>query len=393
MKITKVEVMLVDPGMRDSLAWWPVVCRVHTDEGIYGDGEAALSFGRASHAAYGALIDFAKLVIGMDPLAHEVIWEKLYKSTFWAQNGGPAVFGALSAIDVALWDIKGKFFGVPVYALLGGKFRDKLRTYASQLQGGWCDKRMAVGATEDYAKWAKVAVDQGYDAVKFDFFTFDRDGRRFCAEETTRLQPAKMIAMVKERCAAVREAVGSDVDIIVENHAFIDSQVAVQIGEAIKPYNIFFFEEPCTPTPKMTKFVCEKLNIPIAQGERVYTRWGYAPYFENGSVQVIQPDLGTCGGITECMKICAMAHTYDVGVQLHVCSSPLLTAASLQVEAAIPNFVIHEHHAYNLHEYNKRLCIYDYQPKNGFFEVPDLPGIGNEFSPYVFEHSERTVVA
>lgn len=392
MKITEIEVMLVDPGMRDNMAWWPVVCRVHTDEGIYGDGEAALSFGRASHAAYGALIDCAKLVIGMDPFQNEVVWEKLHKSTFWAQNGGPAIWGAISAIDIALWDIKGKALGVPVSTLLGGKFRDKLRTYASQLQGGWCDKRLAVGKTEDYAMWAKVAVDEGYDAVKFDFFTFDLDGRRFCSEETTRMQPLAKVHLVEERCAAVREAVGPDVDIIVENHAYIDAQGAVQFGRALEPYDIFFFEEPCTSTPKMTKFVHDNISIPIAQGERIYTRWGFAPYFENGSVQVIQPDLGTAGGITECMKICAMAHTYDVGVQLHVCSSPLLTAASLQVEACIPNFLIHEHHAYNLHDYNKQMCIYDYQPKDGYFEVPSLPGIGNELSEYVFEHSERTTI-
>ena len=137
MKIISVDIMRVDVPPTDNPGWEPIVCRVYTDEGIYGDGEAALAYGRASIGAFGMLQDFAKLVIGMDPLDNEVIWEKLYKSTFWAQNGGPVVFSAMSAIDIALWDIKGKYFKVPVYKLLGGKMRGKLRSYASQLQFGW----------------------------------------------------------------------------------------------------------------------------------------------------------------------------------------------------------------------------------------------------------------
>lgn len=173
----------------------------------------------------------------------------------------------------------------------------------------------------------------------------------------------------------------------MENHSYIDAQAAVQLGRLAEKYNIFCFEEPCTPNPKMNKFVSDHLNMPIAQGERIYTRWGYAPYFEDGSIQMIQPDIGNCGGITETKKVCDLAHIYDVGVQIHVCSSPLLTAASLHLEAAIPNFTIHEHHVYNRFDYNKRLCKYDYQPVNGYFTVPELPGIGNEFSDFVFENA------
>ena len=110
-------------------------------------------------------------------------------------------------------------------------------------------------------------------------------------------------------------------------------------------------------TAKMNKFVCDKLNIPIAQGERIYSRWGYAPYFEDGSIQLIQPDVGNCGGLTEAKKICDLAYIYDVGVQAHVCASPLSTAVALQLEAAIPNFTIHEHHVYNRYDYNKNYVI------------------------------------
>lgn len=387
MKITKVDVMIMDLKPEDNKTWKPVLCRVYTDAGIYGDGEAAMAYGSGSTGAFSTIVDFAHKIVGMDPLQTEFIWETLYKETFWGQNGGPVIFSAISALDVALWDIKGKFFNVPLYQLLGGKVRNKLRCYASQLQFGWGDKKTPAVTIEDYVNNAKKAVAEGYDAIKIDFFTFDEEGRRLNHEDTTRLLPPKYVNMVINRLAAVREAVGPDVDIIMENHSYIDAQVAVQLGRLAEKYNIFCFEEPCTPNPKMNKYVHDQLNMPIAQGERIYTRWGYAPYFEDGSIQMIQPDIGNCGGITETKKVCDLAHIYDVGVQIHVCSSPLLTAASLHLEAAIPNFTIHEHHVYNRYDYNKRLCKYDYQPVDGYFTVPELPGIGNEFSDFVFENA------
>lgn len=270
--------------------------------------------------------------------------------------------------------------------------RGKLRSYASQLQFGWGTVRTPAYSTEDYVNNALQAVAEGYDAIKIDFFTFAPDGHRYCAEETTRIQPPAIVKLVIGRLAAVREAIGPDVDIIMENHSYIDAQVAVQLGRLAEKYNVLYFEEPSTPNPKVNKFISERINIPIAHGERIYTRWGYAPYFENGSIQLIQPDLGTCGGITEGKKICDMAHVYDVGVQAHVCASPLSTAAALQLEAAIPNFAIHEHHMYNRIAYNKNMCIYDYQPVNGYIAVPDLPGLGNELSDYCFTHGERVTI-
>ena len=392
MKITKVDVRLINPKAEDNKPWTPVGIRVYTDAGIYGDGEAAMAYGSISRGAYGAVIDFSEKIIGKDPLDTEVIWEDLYKSTFWAQNGGPVTFGAISAIDVALWDIKAKYFGVPLYKLLGGKQRDKLRCYASQLQFGWGPVRVGLTTAQEYADIAKKAVAEGYSAVKVDFFTFDRDGSRFNHEQMTRLLPAYYVNLVEERVAAVREAIGSDVDLIMENHSNIDAQGAVQLAKIVEKYNIFMLEEPCTPAPDVNKFVHDHITIPVSQGERIYTRWQYKQYFQDGSIQMIQPDIGNCGGITETKKVCDMAHAYDVGVQIHVCSSPILTAAALHLESVLPNFTIHEHHVYNLHNYNKQLCIHDYQPEHGYFSIPEIPGIGNEWSQYAFTHCQLTTV-
>ena len=373
--------------------WRPVICRIFTDAGIYGDGEAALTYCVGAPAAVGMLRDLAKRLIGKDPLDTEVLWDHCYRDTFWGQNAGPVHFAAMSCLDIALWDIKGKFFGVPVYKLLGGKRRDSLRTYASQLQFGWSDQGMKpCGATEEYIEAALKAVDEGYDAVKYDFFTYDRDKRGFTTNERIGLLRPYYLDLVEERVAAVRSAVGSGVDIIVENHSYTDVQSAVQIGQRLEKYNIFCYEEPTTPDPVLTKLVQEQVRIPIASGERIYSRWQYAPYFQNGSLRMIQPDIGNCGGLTEAKKICDMAYVYDIGVQAHVCSSPLATAVALQLECVIPNFVIHEHHMFNLQEYNKELCIYDYQPVNGQISIPDLPGLGNEFSEYALTNCEKYTV-
>lgn len=133
---------------------------------------------------------------------------------------------------------------------------------------------------------------------------------------------------------------------------------------------------------KVFRKIAAKTDIPLATGEHTYTRWGFLPLFESGAISVAQPDIGNCGGITECKKICDMAAVYDVGIQTHVCSSPISVAAALQLEAAIPNFVIHEHYAVNAMPGFIALCKYDYQPRDGYFEVPDLPGLGQELSDY-----------
>ena len=394
MKITKIEVMrfnclnLTDPG-----GWNPIGCRIYTDEGIYGDGEAALAWGKASQAVLHMMKDYGEVLIGMDPLDNEVIWDKLYRDYYWGQNGGPIIFGAISAIDMALWDIKGKYFNVPVYKLLGGKKRDKLRCYASQLHQGWGKEFGEQYKIEQLVASCKAAVDDGYDCIKIDFFTYKEDGSRFnfALDNVQFLDPQKM-NMLEARISAVREAIGPDIDLIIENHAYTDTNSAIQIGRMAEKYRIMYFEEPNTAFRPIIKKVSEAVRIPIAHGERLYSRWQFSQVFEDGSVSVIQPDLGSCGGITEGKKICDMAYTYDVGVQIHICGSPILTAASLQLECVIPNFVIHEHHNINCRDYNIELCVHDYQPENGYYRIPEVPGLGNEYSPAAIERSDKIIV-
>lgn len=391
MKITKVDVLHLKTNLKNG-HWRPIVCRIYTDEGIYGDGEAALAYGESQIAAFGIVQNFAKLIIGMDPLQHEVIWDKLYRTTFWGQNGGPVIFAGISAIDIALWDIKGKYYNAPIYELLGGKRREKLRTYASQLQFSWGPDIIPQRTPDDYAREAKKAVAEGYDAIKIDFFTFKPDEGNFNDNDRLGLLSPEYLQMYEARVKAVREAIGPNVDIIMENHSRPDAQSAVQLGWAVQKYNIFYFEEPNTPNPKTAKFISSKLSMPIAHGERVYSRWQYAPFFEDQSVQVIQPDLGNCGGLTEGKKICDMAYVYDISVQAHVCASPLSTAVALHLESVIPNFVIHEHHTNNLKPWNKELCTVDWQPVDGKFKVPEGPGLGCEFTDKVLNTENKIIV-
>lgn len=385
MKIVKVDIILMEIAPKDNLPWGPILCRVYTDNGLYGDGEAAIAYGIGKNASYGMIKDLSKLIIGMNPLDNEVIWEKLYKATFWGQNGGPIFFSGLSAIDIALWDIKGKYYNAPVYQLLGGAMRKKLRCYASQLQFGWDDKKIPAYSIDDYVNNCKKALSEGYDAIKIDFFTFSDENYRFDHEKTFYRITPKEENLIVDRVKAVRETIGPNVDLIMENHSNLDLTTAKKLADRLKPYNIKYLEEATTPFTKINKHLSDHVDIPIAHGERIYTRWGYAPYFEDRSIDMIQVDIGNTGGLTEAKKICDMAYVYDVGVQAHVCASPLSTAVALQLEAVIPNFVIHEHHVYNRYDYNKKMAKKNIEPVNGYLTIPEEPGLGNEISDYCFE--------
>jgi galactonate dehydratase len=301
---------------------------------------------------------------------------------------------AISAIDTALWDIKGKYYQAPVYELLGGRHRDKLRAYASQLQFGWgCQKMESLGKLEDYAESCKRAVEEGYSAVKVDVLQFDEDGRRMPYSELVGSLSRKTMVLAEKRLAAIRDAAGEDVDIILENHANTDANTAIQLGRLAEAYDVLFYEEPTLPlNPSVSKKVAEKVSIPLATGERTYSRWGFLPLLESGVISVIQPDIGNCGGVTECRKICDMAHIYDVSVQTHVCSSPLNLAVSLHLEAAIPNFMIHEHHMTSTLKSVADQFVHDYQPVNGYFEIPDAPGFGQDLSEQAEAEAQIEVI-
>ena len=394
MKITSVDVILVTLGRAatESSPWNPTIIRIHTDMGISGYGEMGLTYGRAKNAAYGMAQDFGRLILGMDPMDNEKIWDKLHRSTFWGLGNGGIVMSAISAIDIALWDIKGKALGVPCYQLLGGKTNQKLRAYASQIQFDWGKESRCLVRPEEYAEAALKAIADGYDAVKVDPVGFDSRGVWY-GHKTYGIMDQKHLRLSVDRLAAVREAVGPDVDIIVELHAKTDANSAIPFARAIEPFHCFYYEEPTSPmNDGNMDLISKSIRLPVASGERIYTRWGYRPFFEKHALQVIQPDLGNTGGLTEGKKICDMAHIYDIPVQMHICGGPIATAAALQLEAAIPNYLIHEHHAAALLDENIRSCKYDYQPVNGYFDVPDLPGIGQELSDEALETAEITTL-
>ena len=398
MKITSVEVYL----------GYAINVKINTDEGISGFGEAGLSYGNSREAAFGQCQDYAKLVIGMDPMNTEEIWNHLHRHTFWGMGGGAVIMAGIAAIDTACWDIKGKALGVPVYQLLGGKTNKKLRSYASQLQFGWGSMNkegnaMGLGVLYDpkeYYDVVKEAMADGYDAVKIDpVFApakpmenpqelFANQG---CHYRGSMRQHNLQLAV--DRIAAAREAGGPDLDIIVEIHSLLDANTAADLGKALEPYRIMYYEEPTQPmNPSLYKFLKERTSLPLATGERSYSRWGFRQFFEDRTLSIIQPDLCNTGGISETKKICDMAHVYDVGVQIHVCGGPIATAAALQVEAVIPNFCIHEHHVGALQKNCVESCVYDYQPVNGFYEIPDKPGIGQELSEKEMATAKKAVI-
>jgi len=402
MKITKVDV--IQEKVPERASWRPILCRIYTDEGIYGDGEAALAYGIAAPAAFGMVRDLASLIIGMDPFNTEEIWEHLHRHTFWGMGGGVVVTSAMAAIDTACWDIKGKALNVPVYKLIGGKTNKKLRAYASQLQFGWrtlIEKNDALTLLydpQDYYDVVKDAVAEGYDAVKIDpvFAPLEDAGMAPFATQGNQIRGCYREHDLKrsvERIAAAREAGGPDLDIIVEIHSLLDANTAAVLGKALEPYRIMYYEEPTMPcNPDVFKHIKSRCSLPLATGERSYTRWGFRQFFEDRTLDVIQPDLANTGGITETKKICDMAQVYDVGVQIHVCGGPIATAAALQVEAAIPNFVIHEEHNANLLKVFKEAGKYYHAPVNGFYEVPELPGIGQEMSEKAMATARRVVI-
>ncbi len=358
----------------------PTVVRINTDEGISGYGEIGLSYGAAEHASFGMAKDFAKLIIGMNPMNNEEVWEKIFRKTFWGMGGGTVIFGGISGIDIALWDIKAKMLGVPIYQLLGGKTNTKLRTYASQIQFDWAKDGVNLVYPEQYAEATRKAMAEGYNCVKVDPVGMNMKGE-WMGWNCYGLLQYEQLKIAIDRVAAIREAGGPNMDIIIELHSLTDTNSAIQLGRELEQFRCFYYEEPTHPlNAESMKQIAHSVKIPMAAGERIYTRWGYRPFFENRSLHVIQPDLGNCGGFSEVKKICDMAHVYDVAVQVHVAGGPLATAAALHLESVIPNFLIHEHHAVAIQDATIALCKYDYQPKNGFYEVPDLPGLGQELS-------------
>ncbi len=371
MKVVGAKIYLVDIGGRR-----PVLVQVFTDEGISGVGDAAVAYGAGATAAVGMIKDLAEgMVLGQDPFRIEALWSEMYDHSFWAKGGGPIVFAGISAIEQALWDIKGKALGVPVYEMLGGKFRDKARVYAN----GWSFRS---ATPDEFAREAERVVRDGYTALKLyplaspDTTTPDGFLRHVSLRAIVREAEDLAVARVK----AVRDAVGPDVDVLLDMSAELTTDAVIRFGQRVEEYDIFFFEEPVDPFDvEALKKVSEHVNIPIAVGERLYTRYGFRPVMERHAADILQPDIGNTGGIMEAKKIAAMAEAYNMRIQPHTCASPVATAAALQLDACIANFIIQELYPYRIPEHFQ---VVDHAPEldmqDGHLPIPDRPGLGVE---------------
>ena len=372
MKIIEVKIYeaLINPKYR---GWKPIIVRIDTDEGIYGAGEVALAYGTGSTAGVMMVRNLAeKFLIGADPFRIEQLWDTMYRKTFWAQGGGPVVFGGMSAIDEALWDIKGKALGAPVYELLGGRCWDRLRVYANAWARG-------CGSPHEFAEAAQRVVADGFTAMKFDPFLADPTGKRIYPK---RVIDRQLADLAYDRVKAVREAVGPTIDILIEVHGNLGPTAAIQMGKRFEESNPFFYEEPVDAlNVECMKKVAEKVNIPIAAGERLYTRYGFRQYIEQQVIDIAQPDIGLTGGISETKKIAAYAETYNIHVQPHNCAGPVATAAAVQIDACIPNFIIQEWFPYQ-DEAQYQLVKEALEPRvvDGYLDIPDAPGLGVELN-------------
>ena len=355
MKIAEVKAFVtMPPGASNNY----VFVKVSTDEGIVGWGES--SVGATSVSA--VVEEIGETLVGENPFRIEDHWQKLYH-LYHNIRGGVLQMAAISGIEIALWDIKGKALGVPVYELLGGQIRDKLWAY------GRFD-----GRTPDLAvEYALSQVEAGFTALKGD--PFGHQGL-FTTVDSERDAIAKV--------AAVRDAVGDDVELLVEVHGRLTPAEAIRIGQALEEFRPFFFEEPVPPQniDAMAR-VASAINIPLATGERLYTKWGFRDLLEKQVVAVVQPDVCHAGGILELKKIAAMAETYYVGFAPHNPYGPINTMAAIQVDACTPNFLIQEggHGVW----YDAVLKEPMTPQREGYFDVPTAPGLGLDLDEAALE--------
>ncbi len=368
MIVKQANVYVVETG-----SFRPVIVELVTDEGITGIGEGAVGFGTGCNAAAAQIADLAQgFVVGKDPGRICDIWNDFYYHTFWGKGAGAIFYAAVSALEQALWDIKGKTLGVPVYEMLGGKQRDELRVYANGWSEGKCD------TPEDFAKRAQEVVADGFDAIKL-YPLSQRDPVRHLNlhlknREVSRENYTRCIESVK----LVREAITEDVDLLIDMTAEGTTDVMTRIAKDIEPYKPYWYEEPLDAFDvDAYRELKQKTNLTIATGERLFTRYGFRRLIETRAVDVVQPDPGTCGGILEGWRIGSMAETYNMRIAPHNCGGPVLTAAAVQLSACLSNFAIQETFPYHSNlQYEIVENPLERQIKNGRLQVPTLPGLG-----------------
>jgi len=348
-KITSFETFIVPPR-------W-LFLKIVTDEGIVGWGEPIIE-GKAFtvQAAVNELMDG---LLGKDPLRIEDHWQVMYRAGFY--RGGPILMSAIAGIDQALWDIKGKYLNTPVYQLLGGACRDSIRVY-SWIAG---DRPTDVGISALEKKAA------GFSAIKMN-----------ASEEMQMIDSYEKIDQVIGRVASVREAVGPYMGIAVDFHGRVHKPMAKILAKELEPYRLMFIEEPVLPeNNEDLREIAHHTNIPIATGERMFSRWDFKKLLSDGYADIIQPDLSHAGGITECKKIFAMAEAYDVAVAPHCPLGPIALASCLQVDATAYNAFIQEQ-SLGIH-YNQGNDLLDYLTdssvfayEEGYVNIPQGPGLG-----------------
>ena len=356
MKITKITTYIVPPR------WLSL--KIETDEGIFGWGEPVIE-GRA-HTVAAAVDELSDYLIGQDPLQIEKHWQAMYRGAFY--RGGPILMSAIAGVDQALWDIKGKYHDAPVHQLLGGQVRDRIRVYA--WVGG--DRPDAIVAS------AKAAIAGGFKATKMNI-----------TEEMQIVDTMATVDQAVERMASLREAVGNKLDIAVDFHGRVHAPMARVLIKALEPYSPFFIEEPVLSEHLEAMAELRKnTHIPIATGERLFSRFDYKRVFTLGAADIIQPDLSHAGGITECKKIADMAEAWDIGLAPHCPLGPIALAACLQVDAVCQNAFIQEQ-SQGIH-YNQSNDLTDYlvdpsvfHYKDGYVDIPQKPGLGIEIDEEV----------
>jgi len=358
MRITRVRAFVVNAEMRN----W-VFVKVETDTpGLYGWGEASLEW--KTRALVGAVEDFEPMLIGEDPKRIEHLYQKMYRQSFWRL--GVIGMSAISAIEQALWDIRGKDLEVPVFDLLGGRVRDKVRMY-THLGGG---DMKAVYETFDPGPLIELAhkvVGEGYTALKVVFVPYSRP--------LEGIRPVKKFASLMEQ---LRTSVGDDIDIMVDFHGRTTPAVATQYIHAIEEFSPYFCEEPVPPENVDSLVeVTRAVKVPIATGERLVSMHQYREVFEKHACHVIQPDLCHCGGLLAARKIAAMAEIYNMGVAPHNPLGPIANAAALHFDLATPNFIIQEDMLTDV-PWRWDVVKSSLETKDGHWLPPTAPGFGVE---------------
>lgn len=349
MRITAVETIVVD-AVRCP---WTFV-QVRTDEGLTGVGEATLE-GRAESVT-AAVRDLSRRLVGEDAARIQHLWQRLYRQGFW--RNGVIQMTALSAVDQALWDLKGKALGVPVYELLGGACRDRVRLYANGPRGE---------TPEEIAASARHIMAAGFGALKMGG-----------PGPVLPVDTAGALAAAVENVAAVREAVGSRVRIGIDGHGRLSPVMAIAFAEAVRPYDIWFLEEPVLPEfPIGMAEVARRSSVPIATGERLFGKWDFREILTQDAAALWQPDLAHCGGISEGLRIAAMAELNFAGVAPHNPQGPVNTMASAHLAMAISNFVALEF-LFDRPPFENELIKSPLPVEEGWLTVPRTPGLGIE---------------